>query len=127
MNAERSAQLDEELSAARVSLAPLRFGAGVKGKVVDALGRGLPVVGTGVALEGLDGVEVSGAAWVADEPDGIAAAVAALGDDDLRRTAAAAGPAWVQPRYGTGAHSAAVALWLAATESRASRRADMVE
>ena len=123
-----AAQLDEELSAARVSLAPLRFGAGVKGKVVDALGRGLPVVGTGVALEGLDGVEVSGAAWVADEPDGIAAAVAALGDDDLWRTAAAAGPAWVQPRYGTGAHSAAVALWLAATGSRAgSRRAGMVE
>ena len=121
-------QLDDELAAARVALAPLRFGAGVKGKVVDALGRGLPVVGTSVALEGLVGVESSGAAWRGDDPDRIAIAVAALGDDDLWRAAAAAGPTWVQPRYGVRAHTAAVAAWLADTQSRArSRRAGVVE
>jgi hypothetical protein len=34
-------------------LAPLRFGAGVKGKVLDAYAHHLPVVGTSIAWEGL--------------------------------------------------------------------------
>jgi glycosyltransferase involved in cell wall biosynthesis len=32
---------------------PLRFGAGVKGKVLEALQRGVPVVTTGIGAEGL--------------------------------------------------------------------------
>ncbi|MBE2241057.1 MAG: glycosyltransferase [Caldilineaceae bacterium] len=45
-------------AASRVAIAPLRFGAGVKGKVLEAMGYGLPVVMTPVAAEGtfaLDG------------------------------------------------------------------------
>jgi hypothetical protein len=37
---------------AALALAPLRFGAGVKGKVLEAMGYGLPVVMTPVAAEG---------------------------------------------------------------------------
>ncbi|HHW4681412.1 MAG TPA: glycosyltransferase, partial [Xylella taiwanensis] len=37
----------------RVSLAPLRFGAGVKGKVSEALAYGLPVVTTPSGAEGM--------------------------------------------------------------------------
>jgi GT2 family glycosyltransferase len=37
----------------RLSVAPLRFGAGLKGKVHEALARGLPCVATPVAAEGL--------------------------------------------------------------------------
>lgn len=37
----------------RVTVAPLRFGAGVKGKVVSSLQWGVPVVGTPVAFDGL--------------------------------------------------------------------------
>ena len=36
----------------RLSVAPLRFGAGLKGKVGDSLARGVPVVATPVAAEG---------------------------------------------------------------------------
>ncbi len=36
-----------------VAIAPLRFGAGVKGKVLEAMGYGLPVVMTPVAAEGI--------------------------------------------------------------------------
>lgn len=46
---------------ARLSVAPLRFGAGVKGKVLDSMAHGLPVVGTPIAAEGLnarDGVHM---------------------------------------------------------------------
>jgi len=36
----------------RVSVAPLRFGAGVKGKVLQSISCGLPVVGSSIAVEG---------------------------------------------------------------------------
>lgn len=37
----------------RLAIAPLRFGAGIKGKVLEAMGHGLPVVMTPVAAEGI--------------------------------------------------------------------------
>jgi GT2 family glycosyltransferase/glycosyltransferase involved in cell wall biosynthesis len=43
------------------SLAPLRFGAGVKGKINMAMSHGVPVIATGVAIEGMhlrDGEDV---------------------------------------------------------------------
>lgn len=42
---------------ARVAIVPLRFGAGVKGKVLEALHHGLPLVTTPVGVQGLDGLE----------------------------------------------------------------------
>ena len=52
---------DEELAElygkARVNVIPLRFGAGVKGKVVETLGFGVPAVTTPIGAEGLPGVE----------------------------------------------------------------------
>lgn len=38
---------------ARLMVAPLRFGAGIKGKVLDAMAHGLPVVGNEIAAEGI--------------------------------------------------------------------------
>jgi glycosyltransferase involved in cell wall biosynthesis len=45
--------LEPHLLSARVMVAPLRFGAGVKGKVTQSLSYGLPVVATPVAAEGM--------------------------------------------------------------------------
>lgn len=42
----------------RLNLAPLRFGAGLKGKVMDAMLCGIPTIGTQMAFEGL--VDVQG-------------------------------------------------------------------
>lgn len=42
----------EQLQSYRVMLAPLRFGAGVKGKVLDAWTHGMPVVTTPIGAEG---------------------------------------------------------------------------
>ncbi|HEY0181021.1 MAG TPA: glycosyltransferase [Dokdonella sp.] len=61
----------------RVALAPLRYGAGVKGKVNMAMSYGLPVVATSVAVEGMQaapGTDV----LVADDADAFAAAVVRL-------------------------------------------------
>jgi len=48
---------DEELNdlyaRIRIAIVPLRFGAGVKGKVIEAMSKGVPVVGTTVAFEGM--------------------------------------------------------------------------
>ena len=48
--------LTEYYGKIRVALAPLRFGAGVKGKVVEAMCYGVPVVTTSVGLQGLHGL-----------------------------------------------------------------------
>ncbi len=75
---------DEELSALydrhRVSVVPLRFGAGVKGKVVESLSRGLPLVTTSVGAQGIAGLgEV---VPVHDDVAGIVAALRRLLTDD---------------------------------------------
>lgn len=40
-------------STAKVSVAPLRFGAGIKGKILTSLGYGVPCVATDIAAEGM--------------------------------------------------------------------------
>src|SRR6058998_2493139 len=61
----------------RLSVAPLRFGAGVKGKINQSMAWGVPVVGTSVAVEGMEltfGEDV----LVADEPEEFARALVTL-------------------------------------------------
>ena len=48
------AELEPLLDAARALVAPVRFGAGMKGKVTQGLAAGLPIVTTPVGAEGLD-------------------------------------------------------------------------
>jgi GT2 family glycosyltransferase/voltage-gated potassium channel Kch len=75
----------------RISVAPLRFGAGMKGKIGEALSYGLPVVTTTIGAEGMgltDGVD----ARIADDPDAFASAVVELyGDATQWRSLADAG------------------------------------
>lgn len=52
---------DEELAelyaTSRMVVVPLRYGAGVKGKVVEAIYNGLPIITTSVGAEGIEDVE----------------------------------------------------------------------
>ena len=69
------------LDGARVSIAPLRYGAGVKGKVNQAMAHGLPVVATTAAVEGMhlrDGEDV----LVADDAAAFADSVLRLHGDE---------------------------------------------
>lgn len=45
--------LDAVLQQTRINLAPLRFGAGIKGKLVDAMRNGLPSITTPIGVEGM--------------------------------------------------------------------------
>jgi sugar transferase (PEP-CTERM/EpsH1 system associated) len=77
------------LRAATVFVAPLRFGRGVRHKVLEAMASGVPVVASGVAVDGLavrDGVHL----LLAEEADAFAAAVVALLQDAQRRRILAA-------------------------------------
>lgn len=65
----------------RVALAPLRYGAGVKGKVNMAMSYGLPVVATSIAAEGMRLVDGDNA-LLADDADALAQAVLQLYDDE---------------------------------------------
>jgi glycosyltransferase involved in cell wall biosynthesis len=78
------------LESARVSVAPLRFGAGVKGKIGEALSHGLPVVSTTIGVEGM-GLEDGEHVLVADEALAFAEAVARLYGDEALWTRLARG------------------------------------
>ena len=41
------------LSSMRLTIAPLRYGAGLKGKVASSIGAGVPCIGTDIAFEGM--------------------------------------------------------------------------
>jgi glycosyltransferase involved in cell wall biosynthesis len=68
------------LQAAAVSVAPLRYGAGMKGKVTEALSAGCPVVTTAVGAQGL-GAVTGVHLWIADDGVEFANAVVACLND----------------------------------------------
>jgi glycosyltransferase involved in cell wall biosynthesis len=75
------------MSEARVSLAPLRFGAGIKGKVIDAMACGTPTVTTPVGAEGMHG-ELPFPGAVAHTAAGFAAEAVRLYQDSVAWTEA---------------------------------------
>ena len=75
------AELRELYRTARVAAVPLRYGAGVKLKVVEALREGLPLVTTSIGAQGMQGLEH--VASICDEPRDFAEAVCALLLDDM--------------------------------------------
>ncbi|WP_017972702.1 glycosyltransferase [Actinopolyspora halophila] len=86
--------------AARVSLAPLRFGAGVKGKVGESLAVGVPVVATELAMEGIR-LEPTRDVLVADDAPGLAEEVVRLLTDDAEwRRLSEAGRSGVRAQFG---------------------------
>ena len=70
----------ELYNAARIAVAPIRMGAGVKNKTMEALQYGVPVVATAVGAEGMgltDGLEID----VTDDPLEYARRIGALATD----------------------------------------------
>lgn len=116
---------DEELARryhqARVAVVPLRYGAGVKGKVVEALQNGVPVVTTGVGAQGMPGLE--DVAAVEDGPEGLADAIAALlADDELWRRRSRAGARLVASLFSRQALSAQLVDALSIEPSKENRK-----
>jgi glycosyltransferase involved in cell wall biosynthesis len=69
------------LDRSRVMVAPLRYGAGLKGKVTQALAMGLPVVTTSVGAEGLEAYDEE-FMLIADDPRELALCVIRIHHDE---------------------------------------------
>lgn len=84
-------ELDSIYSRSRISVAPLRYGAGVKGKITQSLARGVPCVATSMACEGMPLTHLK-SVLIADDGASFAAAVVRLYEDrELWRSLSANG------------------------------------
>lgn len=70
------------LERSHVSIAPLRYGAGMKGKVGEAMAEGIPVVTTCVGIQGMDVINGKHLI-VADTPEEFAKGVLRLFEDEI--------------------------------------------
>jgi glycosyltransferase involved in cell wall biosynthesis len=84
----------------RIGVVPLLHGAGVKGKVIQSMMAGTPVVTTPVGAEGLDLVQGQHALIATDAADLAAGITRLLTDDDLWHRLADAGAAHMDQRHG---------------------------
>lgn len=73
--------LSSVLDKMRVSVAPLRFGAGIKGKIGSAMANGLPVVASSLAVEGMS-LTSGENIMVADDPEPVVDAIVRLYQDE---------------------------------------------
>jgi glycosyltransferase involved in cell wall biosynthesis len=90
----------------RLSVAPLRYGGGTKGKIVTSLSFGLPVVATSMAAEGM-GLGPDDGILVADDPNRMAEQIVRLyNDSDLWRRLSSSGYLTFQNKFSltAGAH-----------------------
>ena len=94
--------LAAEYARARVALTPVRFGSGVKIKLIEGLAHGLPSVATSVGAEGLAPAPAE-ALRVADEPEGFARAVLRALDDPAPEAARAAARDFAARHHARGA------------------------
>jgi GT2 family glycosyltransferase/SAM-dependent methyltransferase len=91
----------------RVVVAPLRFGAGVKLKVLEAMQQGVPLVTTSVGAQGLPALETT--VCVADDPEGIAEAVIRMLDNDgAWHEVSKRGSEYISHRFSVGTMTAAL-------------------
>jgi len=103
------------LRSSRLSVAPLRYGAGMKGKVGEALGAGLPVITTAIGAEGMKPESGVPGFLVGNTPEAFAeAVVCAYTDQRLWELLSAAGRSHVAAHYSSAAVSRQVSDLLAA-------------
>jgi O-antigen biosynthesis protein len=114
-------QLEAMYAEARVSVVPLRFGAGVKLKVVECIHEGTPLVTTPIGAQGLAGLE--DVVPILDAPRKIAAAIVQLLSDDARWTDQAQRQLdYAKAHFSRSASRAAISAAVAAAIRRTKKR-----
>jgi O-antigen biosynthesis protein len=91
--------LTEIFDRVRLTVAPLTYGAGIKGKVIESFSAGLPCVCTPIAAEGLDLPETL-QACVAESAEGLAALICKLHDDaNANKASSRAGLEYIETAF----------------------------
>jgi GT2 family glycosyltransferase/glycosyltransferase involved in cell wall biosynthesis len=104
--------LEPVLEAYRVGVAPLLYGAGIKGKVATTMGAGIPCVCTPIAAEGM-GIQPNIHALIEDDPRQFARAVVSIyGDEALWTRLSRRGRDLVAERFGCVANRASLLTFL---------------
>ena len=102
-------EVEPYLHKAKVFVVPLRYGAGLKGKIGEALASGIPVVTTSIGAEGMELVHRQNA-MIADDPDEFARCVAEVySNERLWRDLAGEGRKHARRKYSC---QAAEQYWL---------------
>ena len=92
--------LEPVLGRLRLTVAPLRFGAGLKGKVLTSMAMGLPCVATPCGVEGMN-LPPAFDAVIANTAEGLAAAIVALHHDEASNgVMSSAGLTVIAERFG---------------------------
>jgi glycosyltransferase involved in cell wall biosynthesis len=106
----------------RLSIAPLRYGAGVKGKVNLAMSYGLPVVATSPAVEGMHLVPGEDV-MVADDPEDFASTIERVyRDESLWRRLSAGGIENIRRHFSRGVARHALDELFALADARKPRK-----
>ena len=88
------------LAKARVFVAPMRLGFGIKGKILEAFAAGVPVVATRRSCEAMPGLSDGGQILFGETPQEIASqAVRLLRDEELSRGLAAAARSYAERHF----------------------------
>lgn len=96
------------VSAARLCLAPLRFGAGQKGKLLEAMECGTPSITTAIGVEGMQG-DMPWGGGIADGAEAFARlAISLYAQEDAWQLAQARGAEIVRQRFDADSHKRAL-------------------
>ena len=114
------------LASSYLSIAPLRFGAGMKGKIGEAMANGLPVITTSVGAEGFgvtDGIDL----LIGDNPDDFKNHILQLlNDPELHDKIGTAGRAFIEQHYSTAATQRALDELLEQTRHLQPKRLSLI-
>jgi GT2 family glycosyltransferase/SAM-dependent methyltransferase/glycosyltransferase involved in cell wall biosynthesis len=109
----------------RLMVAPLHYGAGIKGKITQSLAVGLPVVTTPIGAEGLDGRDEQ-SMLIGDTPQELAAnAIRLYKNDVLWLTLSQAGQKLIAEQCSTQVLSERIVQLLGASEPHPGSRASL--
>ena len=75
--------IQSQIDSARINIAPLRYGAGAKGKISEALASGLPSIATTVAADGMHVIN-NESILIADDADAFASSILGLYQDEAQ-------------------------------------------
>jgi hypothetical protein len=100
----RVGDVDDFLRTARICLAPLRFGAGLKGKLIDAMRNGTPSITTSIGAEGMCRSEPWGGCIAEDAASIAQAAVGLYEDKSAWESAQASGFEILESRFDRSQH-----------------------